>query len=80
MHTLKPQGQRVEIHVAEGSIVVARLAVNGLAKGQFKKVSARLGTEVLQASVKTETARRVISFEREIAVTPGNPLEVSLTV
>jgi len=78
-HTLKPQGQRVEIQVAEGSIAVAQLAVNGLGKGQFKSVSARLGAEVLQASVKTETARRVIAFDREIAVTTGKPLEVTLT-
>ncbi len=78
-HALKPQEQRVEVQVAEGAITVARLAVNGLTKGQFKKVSARLGTEVLRASVKTETARRVIAFDREITVTPGNPLEVTLT-
>ena len=78
-HTLKPQGQSVEVQVAEGTIAVARLAVNGLAKGQFNKVSARLGTEVLRASVKTGTARRVIAFDREIAVTPGNPLDVMLT-
>ena len=69
----------MEVQVAEGAITVARLAVNGLTKGQFKKVSARLGTEVLRASVKTETARRVIAFDREITVTPGNPLEVTLT-
>ena len=78
-HTLKPQGQSVQVQVAEGTIAVGRLAVNGLAKGQFNKVSARLGTEVLRASVKTGTARRVIAFDREIAVTPGNPLDVMLT-
>jgi hypothetical protein len=80
MHTLKPQGQRVEVHVAEGSITVARLAVNGLAKGQFKKVSARWGKDALSATLKQEPQRRVVTLDREIAVTPGNPLEVSLTV
>ena len=44
-HTLKPQEQRVAVQVAEGSIAVQRLAVNGVGKSQFKKVSARLGTE-----------------------------------
>ncbi len=78
-HTLKPQGQSVQVQVAEGTIAVGRLAINGLAKGQFNRVSARLGTEVLRASVKTGTARRVIAFDREIAVTPGNPLDVMLT-
>jgi uncharacterized protein (DUF608 family) len=78
-HTLKPQGQSVQVQVAEGSIAVARLAVNGLTKGQFKNVSARLGTEMLRASLKTEPARRLVAFDREIAVTPGNPLDVTLT-
>ncbi|MFZ0960453.1 MAG: GH116 family glycosyl-hydrolase [Terriglobia bacterium] len=78
-HTLMPQAQRVEVHVAEGSITVARLAMNGLAKGQLNKVSARLGTEVLQANVVTEPARRVITLDREIAVTPGSALTVMLT-
>jgi uncharacterized protein (DUF608 family) len=78
-HTLKPQGQRVEVQVAEGSIGVERLAVNGLGKSQFNNASARLGTEVLRATVNTEAARRVITFAREIAVTPGNPLGVTLT-
>lgn len=77
-HALKPQGQRVEVQVAEGNIVVSRLTVNGLAKGQLDKVSARLGTEALRAGVKTEIARRVITFEREVAVMPGNALTVTL--
>jgi uncharacterized protein (DUF608 family) len=78
-HMLKPQEQRVEVQVKEGAMAVARLAVNGLAKGQFSKVSARLGTEMFQASVRVETARRVIAFDREIVVTPGKELEVRLT-
>jgi hypothetical protein len=78
-HTLKPQAQRAEVQVAEGNIAIARLAVNGLTKGQFNKVSAQLGTEELRSSLKTETARRVIAFDREIAVTPGKQLEVTLT-
>jgi hypothetical protein len=78
-HTLKPQGQSVQVQVTEGNIAIARLAVNGLTKGQFNKVSARLGTQVLRASVNTETARRVIALDREVAVTPGNSLEIALT-
>jgi uncharacterized protein (DUF608 family) len=79
-HTLKPQGQKVEVRVAEGSIVVASLATNGLAKGPFSKAAVRLGTESLPASLKNETARRVVTFKNEITVTPANPLEVTLTI
>jgi uncharacterized protein (DUF608 family) len=79
-HTLKPQEQRVEVQVAEGSIAVQRVAVNGLAKGPFNKVSARLGTEVLRADLKQEAQRRVVTLEREVAVKAGQPLEVVLGV
>jgi len=75
-HTLKPQGQSVQVEVAEGSIAVLSLAVNGVTKGPFNKVAARLGKEVVQASVKTEATRRLITLDHEISVTPGNPLEV----
>jgi uncharacterized protein (DUF608 family) len=78
-HALKPQGQRVEVQVAEGSIAVASLVVNGLTKGPLNKASARLGTEGLSASLKNEIARRVVTFKREITATPANPLEVTLT-
>jgi len=79
-HTLKPQGQSVQVQVAEGSIAVERLAVNGLTKGQFNKVSARLGKEELRASLKQEAQRRVVAFEREVSITPGHPLEVMLAL
>jgi len=78
-HTLKPQGLSVEVQVAEGTITVARLALNGLAKGPFTKVSARLGTEVLHADLKQEAQRRVVTLEREVAVRPDQGLEVILT-
>ena len=78
-HALKPQAQSVEVQVAEGSLAVRRLAVNGLTRGQFSKVSARLGTEGLPATMKTEAARRVITFDREIATTPDQALQVTLT-
>ena len=78
-HTLKPQGQSVQVQVAEGSIAVASLAVNGLTKGSFKTASVRLGTEVLRAELKQEPKRRVVALEHEVAVEPGRPLEVVLT-
>ena len=78
-HTLKPQGQRVEVQVAEGTITVASMALNGLTKGPFNRVSARLGKDSLAASLKTEASRRVVSVEQEINVTPANPLEITLT-
>jgi uncharacterized protein (DUF608 family) len=78
-HTLKPPGQSVQVQVAEGSIAVERLALNGLTKGQFNKVSARLGTEALKADLKQEAQRRVITLDHEISVTPDHALEVALT-
>jgi hypothetical protein len=78
-HTLKPQGQRVEVQVAEGSVVVASLALNGLTKGPFNKASVRLGTLALAASLRNEIARRVVTFGGDITVTPRNKLEVTLT-
>jgi uncharacterized protein (DUF608 family) len=80
IHALKPQEQRVEVRVAEGAIAVARLAVNGLNKGQFTKVSVRLGRNALKADLKQEAQRRVVTFEREVALTPGHPLEVVLAL
>jgi hypothetical protein len=78
-HTLKPQEQRVTVQLAEGTIALQKVAVNGLAKGPFSKVSAHVGKEELQATMKTEAARRVITFDREIALTPDHSLEVVLT-
>ena len=78
-HTLKPQGQSVQVQVAEGSIAVERLAVNGLAKGPFNKVSARLGTG--RVAGEFENRDRAARYR----VRPGNcgdagkPLEVTLT-
>jgi uncharacterized protein (DUF608 family) len=79
-HTLKPQEQRVAVQVAEGTIAVQSLAVNGLTKGPFNKVSARLGNNGLKATLKQEPERRVVALEREVAVTPQNPLEVVLAL
>ena len=78
-HTLKPQGQQVKVQVTEGSLIVASVALNGLTKGPFKRVSARLGKDSLAASLKNEASRRVVTFEREVSVTTENPLEVTLT-
>ena len=78
-HTLKPREQRVEVMVTEGRIAVARLAVNGLTKGPFTKVSARLGTETLMATVKQEAQRRVVTLDREVSLTTDHSLEVALT-
>jgi uncharacterized protein (DUF608 family) len=78
-HTLKSQSQNVAVQVTEGGISVARLVVNGISKGPFDKVSARLGTEALRASLKQELDRRVITFDRVLEVRAGQPLEVLLT-
>ena len=77
-HSLKSQSQSVKVQVTEGSISVRRVALNGISKGPFTKVSARLGTESLQATLKTEPARRLVSFGSEVAVKPDRPLEITL--
>jgi hypothetical protein len=79
-HTLKSQEQRVIIQVAEGTVAVRTVAVNGLTKGQFKSVSARLGGNGLKATLKQEPQRRVVTFEHEVTVKPGSALEVVLAV
>jgi len=78
-HTLKTQSQQVDVQATEGVISVASLVVNGTSKGPFGKVSARLGTEAVRASLKQELERRVITFDPVLAVRPGHPLEVLLT-
>jgi hypothetical protein len=78
-HTLKPQGQSVQVQVAEGSLTVASVALNGLTKGPFNRVSTRLGKDLLPASLKIESSRRVVTFGREISATNENPLEITLT-
>jgi uncharacterized protein (DUF608 family) len=77
-HILKPQGQRVEVQAAEGTMAVGRLAVNGIAKDTFNKVSARWGNEAVGATLKQEPQRRVITLEREFVVSPDHGLEVLL--
>jgi non-lysosomal glucosylceramidase len=79
-HTLVPQGQQVKVQVAEGTMAVGRLAVNGIVKRQLKNVSVRWGTNALESTLKQEPLRRLVTFERELIVTPDHPLEVVLAV
>ena len=71
--------QRVRVEVVEGAMLLARLALEGAGKPPLQKASARLGTETLKAQSREEAARRLIAFDPEVKITPGQPLEVSLT-
>lgn len=78
-HNLKPQEQRIKLQVHEGAIAVQSVALNGLSKGPFAKVSARLGASALDATLKVEPRQRVVMLSREVSVTADQPLEVVLT-
>src|SRR5712692_9768979 len=78
--TANIRNQRAQIEVVEGSMPVARVALNGTAKATLRKVSAWLGEETLHAQLREEPPRRVVTFDREVTITPGQPLSVSLNV
>jgi hypothetical protein len=73
------QNQRVRIEVVEGAMPLARLALSSAGKAALRKASARLGSETIKVSVREEAARRVLTFEGEVKIAPGQALEVSLT-
>jgi len=72
------RSQRVRVEVAEGTMRLARLALAGVGMPTLRKVSAQLGGKTLQADLRVEAGRRVISFMPELAILPGQPLDVSL--
>ena len=78
--TSNTRNQRARIEVVEGSMPVARVALGGTAKAALRKASARLGDKTLQAQLREEPPARIVTFEREVTITPGRPLSVSLGV
>jgi hypothetical protein len=76
--TLSAASQAVEVETIEGSMAVASLALGGNGKAARKKVSARLGQEPLAASLREEGNLRVVTFDREVRIVPGQTLAVSL--
>jgi hypothetical protein len=76
--TLTAASQAVEVETLEGSMAVASLALAANGKAARKKVSARLGQEVLAATSRQEGELRVVAFDREVRIVPGHSLTVSL--
>jgi hypothetical protein len=70
--------QTVEVEALEGSMTVASLALAGNGKAVRKKVSARLGQESLAATLRDEGKLRVVAFDHEVRILPGQLLSVSL--
>jgi uncharacterized protein (DUF608 family) len=70
--------QTVEVEALEGSMTVASLALAGDGKAVRKKVSARLGQESLAATLRDEGKLRVVAFDHEVRILPGQSLSVSL--
>jgi uncharacterized protein (DUF608 family) len=76
--TISTASHAVEVATLEGSMTVASLALGGNGKGARKKVSALLGQEALAASLREEGKLRLVVFEREVRIVPGQSLSVSL--
>jgi hypothetical protein len=66
------------VETLEGSMTVASLALAGNGKATRMKVSARLGKEALAASLREQGKLRVVAFDREVHIVPGQSLVVNL--
>jgi hypothetical protein len=76
--TITTASQAVEVETLEGSISVASLALARNGKAARKEVSARLGQEALAATLREEGKLRVVAFDREVRIVPGQSLSVML--
>jgi uncharacterized protein (DUF608 family) len=76
--TISTASHAVEVATLEGSMSVASLALGGNGKVARKKVTARLGQEAMAASLLEEGNLRLVAFEREVRIVPGQSLTVSL--
>jgi hypothetical protein len=76
--TMTPASQAVEVETLEGSMAVASLALGGNGKAARKKVFARLGKEPLAATLREEGQLRLVVFDREVRIMPGQSLAVTL--
>jgi hypothetical protein len=57
---------------------LARLTL--VISGKPQKLSAQLGSETVAAEVRQEPPRSIVTFDRELKIAPGQPLEVRMTV
>ena len=77
-HTVRPTSHAVEVEALEGSMTLKTLALGGNGKAPRKSVSALLGQASLDATLREEGKLRVVTFDREIRIVPGNSLSVNL--
>jgi hypothetical protein len=66
------------VETLEGSMTLTSLALGGNGKAVRKNVSARLGQEALAATLREDGKLRVVAFDREVRIVPGQSLTVSL--
>ncbi|MBZ5560925.1 MAG: hypothetical protein LAP13_00735 [Acidobacteriia bacterium] len=78
--TVLPRQQRVSVETAEGTLAVEHLVLEAVGKGVPEMVSARFGSEALPAKLRSEVGKQIIDFSREIKVSQGRELLVTLTI
>ena len=78
--TVTAASQAVEVETLEGSMALTSLALGGNGKRTRKKVSAKIGTESLTATLREEGELRLVAFDREVRIVPGQTLALSLRV
>jgi len=77
--TISPQQQKVSVETVEGTLAVARLVLEAIGKAGIRKVSARLGSETLTATLRDEAGRRLIDLDHEIKIAPGQALQITVS-
>ncbi len=77
--TVTAPSHAVEVETLEGSMALNSLALGGNGKRTRKKVSARIGTESLAATLREEGKLRLVAFDREIRIVPGQTLAVKIS-
>jgi uncharacterized protein (DUF608 family) len=74
-HSTSAKTQQVEISAAEGKMTIATLMLEGIGK---VRAAIKLGDDTIEATVSEEGNRRRIVFAREVEITPGKALTVTL--
>jgi non-lysosomal glucosylceramidase len=76
--TIKGRQQTVKIEVSEGKIALARLSLARARKGSGKNLIAQLGGEPVKFTLREDENNHFIEFDREIQVSPGHALDVTV--
>jgi uncharacterized protein (DUF608 family) len=76
--TIKNQQQKVRIETSEGKIAMIRLSLARTQKGNGKSLIAQLGGEPVKSTSREDASNYYIEFDRDIQITPGRALEVTV--